>query len=94
MNYLLVNLAVADILYAAFIAPDVILRLTFIHPDGITGTVLCKTLTGGTVAWIGAASSVVTLAAIATERYYSVVYPLGNDRKLTECKLKVCHGEI
>ncbi len=90
MNYLLVNLAIADIVYAAFIGPEVILKFASIHPEGMTGTVLCKLLTGGTVAWIGAASSVVTLVAIAIERYYAVVYPLGNKGKLTERKLKVC----
>ncbi|XP_078367672.1 pyroglutamylated RF-amide peptide receptor-like [Oculina patagonica] len=89
MNYLLVNLAIADIVYAAFIGPEVILKFASIHPEGMTGTVLCKLLTGGTVAWIGAASSVVTLVAIAIERYYAVVYPLGNKGKLTERKLKV-----
>ena len=91
MNYLLVNLAVADILYAVFITPDVFFWLTSTHPDGMTGTVLCKFLTGGKVAWIGATSEFVTLTAIAIERYYAVVYPLGNKGKFTERKLKVCN---
>ena len=91
MNYLLVNLAVGDILYAAFIAPDVVLRLISTHPMGVTGTILCKVLTGGSLAWIAAASLVVTLSAIAIERYYAVVYPVGNKGKLSERKLKVCH---
>ena len=91
MNYLLVNLAVADILYAGFIAPDVLLSLTSTHPEGMVGTVLCKLLTGGQVAWIAAASSIVTLVAIAVERYYAVVYPLGNKGQLTERTLKVCY---
>lgn len=34
INYLLVNLAIADVMYAAFIAPEVILRIAIIHPDG------------------------------------------------------------
>ena len=90
MNYLLVNLAVSDILFAVFIAPDVFLRLTTTHPGGVAGTVLCKLLTGGNVAWIAAASSNVTLVAIAIERYYAVVYPLGNKRQLIMRNLKVC----
>ncbi|KAL9957205.1 hypothetical protein ACROYT_G038814 [Oculina patagonica] len=90
INYLLVNLAVADILYATFIAPRVFFKLPFIrHPDGMTGTVLCKLLTDGNVAWVGAASSFVTLIAIAVERYYAVIYPLGTRGKLTIRKLKV-----
>ncbi len=91
MNYLLVNLAVADILFAAFIAPDIFFALTSTHPEGMVGTVLCKLLTGGNVAYIASASSIVTLVAIAVERYYAVVYPLGDKGELTERKLKVCY---
>ena len=90
INYLLVNLALADILFATFLTPDTIFKLTSIHPDGMTGTVLCKLFTGGKLAWVAAGSSVVTLVAIATERYYAVVYPLGNKGTLTKFKLKVC----
>ena len=67
INYLLVNLALADILYATFITIDTLWRLTATHPDGMTGTVLCKLLTSGLVAWIAANSSVVTLVAILSK---------------------------
>jgi len=89
-----VNLAVADILYGAFMAPRIFLKLNVTHPDGVTGTVLCKLLTDGNVAWVGATSSFVTLVAIAIERYYAVTYPLGNRGKLTKRKLKVCNRQI
>lgn len=89
MNYLLLNLAIADIMCAMFIAPRVYFQLTFNHPDGVIGTFLCKFVTDGSVAWIGGASSIVTLTAIAIERYYAVMYPHGNKWKLTEHKLKV-----
>ena len=85
------NLAVADVLYATFVAPDTVLRLTSTHPGGMTGTVLCKLLTGGNLAWIAGTSSVVTLVSIAAERYYAVIYPISNMGKLTKCKLKVRH---
>ena len=91
INYLLVNLAVADMLYAAFLAPDTFLRLASTHPGGMTGTVLCKLLTGGNLAWVAGTSSVVTLVAIAAERYYAVIYPIGNIGKFTKRKLKVRH---
>ncbi|KXJ16176.1 Alpha-1B adrenergic receptor [Exaiptasia diaphana] len=38
MNYLLVNLAVADITVAIFIAPRYILSRLYTHPTGVTGT--------------------------------------------------------
>ncbi|KAL9957213.1 hypothetical protein ACROYT_G038822 [Oculina patagonica] len=90
INYLLVNLAIADIVYAAFIAPKGYFKLTSVHhPDGMTGLVLCKLLTGGNVAWVGAVSSAVFLVVIAFERYYAVMYPHGHKWKLTNHKLKV-----
>lgn len=76
-------------MYATFITPQYILSHTFTHPDRVTGTMLCKLLTGGNFAWVGAASSVFTLANISIERYYAVMYPLGNKGLLTERKLMV-----
>ncbi|KAL9957300.1 hypothetical protein ACROYT_G038919 [Oculina patagonica] len=89
MNYLLVNLAVADLMVATFFALMHIFIHTFTHPDGVTGTMFCKFLTGGTFGWVGGVSSSFTLVAIATERYYAVIYPHGNKGKLTKSKLKV-----
>ena len=90
INFLLLNLAVADMTVATFFAPAYIVSHTFTHPDGMTGTVLCKLITGGNLAWMGSAASVFTLVAIAIERYYTVIYPHGNKWKLTNRKLKVC----
>ncbi|KAL9951082.1 hypothetical protein ACROYT_G043678 [Oculina patagonica] len=89
IHCLLVNLAVADIMYATFIAPDTFLKLVSTLPGGKTGTVLCQLLIGGNIAWVGAVSSAVTLVAIAIERFYAIVHPLGNEGQLTKCKLKV-----
>ena len=84
------NLAVADFLLAMFMAPSVFFELPFsYHPDGLTGRVLCKFLTHANIAWIGGVSSIVTFLAIAVERYYAVMHPLGNKGKLTKGKLKV-----
>ena len=85
------NLVVADMLYATFEAPATFLRLTSTHPGGMTGTVLCKLLTSGTPAWIAGISSSVTLVAIAAERYYAVIDPIGNVGILTKRKVKVRH---
>jgi len=89
INYLLVNLAVADILFAVFYIPKIILGQTFIEqPEGVAGGLLCTLLTNGTLAWVGASSTVLTLVAIATGRYYVVVYPYRNTGKITMCKLR------
>ena len=89
INYLLVNLAVADAMYAIFVTPQTFLKIIPTHPGGAIGTVLCKLITGGSFAWTGGTSSVVTLVAIAAERYFAVLYPTGNVGKLTKRKLKV-----
>jgi len=91
-----VNLAVADILYVTFISPNVfIIQFSFTNlPDGVTGTVLCKFFITGTLAWVGAASSILTLAVVAVERYYAVVYPLGDKEKITMDNLKVSLTDI
>ena len=89
MNFLLVNLALADIMVAIFIAPQFILIHAFKHPGGIAGTLLCKLLTGGNLMWTGATASSFSLVVIAFERYYAVVYPYNSRRKLTTRKLKV-----
>lgn len=89
LNFLLVNLAISDIVIAIFIIPDFILSRTFSHPDGATGSVLCRLLTGGNFSWVGAASSVFTLMVISIERYHAVLHPYGNRWKLSYHNLKV-----
>ena len=89
MNYLLVNLACADMMVAIFIAPQYIFLHTYKHPRGLTGDYLCKLLTGGTLVWIGGVVSVVSLIAIAFERYFAVLYPHDEKRRISKSKLKV-----
>ena len=90
MNYLLINLAIADMTLATFFAPRYIFMHTFTHPDGMTGKVLCLLVTGGNLAWVGSGASVFTLVVIAIERYHAVINPLGRLCKLSKRKLKVC----
>ena len=87
------NLAVADIIYPIFLIPPTILRHTATHPEGVTGRILCTLLTDGNVSWVGAGLSVFMLVAIAIERYFAVIHPLGNKRNLTMRKLKVGHWD-
>lgn len=91
INFLIFNLATADIFFALFIAPKLIVSLYVKHPDGPASTVLCKLLAGGIFAWVSAMSSVCTLLAIAIERYYMVMYPHGDRWKLIKRKVTVCN---
>ena len=75
MNYLLLNLAIADLLTVLFISPQYVFKHAFIHPRGTAGDYLCKFITGGNLSWIGGVVSAITLVAIAIERYYAVMYP-------------------
>ena len=89
VNLLLLNLAVADMMVGLFMAPQFVLIHFFDHPDGMTGMIICKMLTGSNTAWVGGAASVFTLVAIAFDRYYAVMHPYDSKRKLTNRKLKV-----
>ncbi|KAL9957207.1 hypothetical protein ACROYT_G038816 [Oculina patagonica] len=90
VNVLLVNLVVADFIYAMFITPRVYFKLHIAHhPDGMFGTVLCKLVTGGAIAWTGSASSIFTLVAIAFERYYVIINPFHNKWNRTKHKMQL-----
>ena len=86
-NWLLVNLALADITFAVFQVPNHI--LTFTPSDVTIGSALCKVLTAGNVAWVGAAAGSITLVVIAFERYYTVRSPVSGKGKLTKNTVKV-----
>ena len=90
VNYLLVNLAVSDMMVALFIIPDYIVNWAFQHPSGRTGDYLCIWLTGGSFIWIGMAASTFSLVVFAYERYVAVVHPLSKCWRLTNRRLAVC----
>lgn len=89
VNYLLVNLALADILIGLAILPQYVLRFAFDHPQGDLGEGLCKFVTGGNFIWVGGAASLFTLMAIAFERYFAVLRPYTALGKITAKKLKI-----
>lgn len=86
-NYLLVNLASADMVVSIFIGIQFIATPTFTHPQGTVGSALCKIITGGTPGWVGAVASVFSLVAIAIERYWAVLHPHSQKIKLTKTKI-------
>ena len=87
VNNLLVNLAAADIIVGILFGIQYIITPLLNHPEGLTGDILCKLVTGGVLGWVRAVSSVFSLVAIAIERYYAVMFPLSQKRKLTRKKV-------
>ncbi|KAL9956311.1 hypothetical protein ACROYT_G037773 [Oculina patagonica] len=89
LNYLLVNLAVADMMFALSIGIQYIMMQFIVHPEGQTGQYLCKFVTDGAIAWIGGAVSSLCLVYIAIERYFAIIHPLRQVGRFTRRRLKV-----
>jgi len=88
LDYLFVNLALADITVAVFAIPRYVLNHAFVHPLGSFGDFLCRFVTGGNLMWTGGAASVFTLVTIAFERRHaSRPYQVG--QRLSKPKLRV-----
>ena len=88
INYLLFNLAVADIITVTFTSPQYIFIHLFTHPTGTTGDFLCKFITGGNISWMGGVASVFSLVAISFERYQAVTNPYNQAFKFSLSKAK------
>ena len=88
VNYLLVNLAAADMTVALFIAARYIFTLIFSHPKGTAGDVLCQLITGEPFVWVGALASAYSLVCIALERYLAIKFPYDERKRITTTKLK------
>ena len=88
MNYLLVNLAAADMTVAVFIAARYIFTLIFAHPEGRAGDVVCQVITGEAFVWVGALASTFSLVCIALERYLAIKFPYDDRKRVTTTKLK------
>ena len=88
INYLFLNVALADILVATSLIPQYILRPVLTHPDGWAGTLICKLFTGGFTMWVAGFAATVTHVVIAIERFYAT-RPENHTRKLSGRKLKL-----
>ncbi|KAM7438526.1 hypothetical protein ABFA07_011982 [Porites harrisoni] len=78
INYLIINMASSDILFTVFVIPRLIVEL-YSAPlkwfvSGIFGSLLCKL--DYFVQDIATAVSILSLVAIAFDRFYGVVYPM------------------
>ena len=84
LNYLLFNLAVADMLTGVFAVPENVFSPTFQEIEGVAVDVLCKLFGHGNLNFPCNIVSALSLAAIAYERYQAVVYPLTAKDKITK----------
>lgn len=72
LYHLVANLAIADLVIVISFTPRHILEGLFHHPQGLVGTILCKTITSDTFTWVGAVASSITLVVIAYERFAAI----------------------
>ncbi|EDO35028.1 predicted protein, partial [Nematostella vectensis] len=89
MNYLLLNLAISDIVLLMFFSPNFVFGAYFTHPGGKLGDILCASVTGESLAWTGGYASAFSLTIIAIERYYAVVKPTHAKKAFTMRRLKL-----
>ena len=89
LNYLLVNLAVADMVFALSILTRYLIMPFITLPEGQTGRFLCTFLAGEGIGWIGAAESILCLVYIAVERYCAIIHPLRQLGRFTRRRLKI-----
>ena len=89
LNYLLVNLAVADMVFALSILIRYLLIPFITLPEGQTGRSLCTVVTSAALGWIGAAESILCLVYIAVERYFAIIHPLRQRGKFSRRRLKI-----
>ena len=88
LNYLILNLAVADLTVGVFLAPSLMLTPITTYPPGLTGDILCCLFRGG-LAWTAFFPSVYSLVCIAFERYYAIMKPYSIRHRTTIKKLKI-----
>ena len=73
LAYILINLAVVDILTEIFGTVGVLLEYEVMkHPNGLFGDIVCKTITSHTLTWSFTNISVLTVVLLAWERYRAV----------------------
>lgn len=83
MNFLLVNLAIADLLTLLWCLPGTILPYTA-QPSGRLGNFLCKFITTHSIAGICMIVSGLTLTLISVERYKALVTPMETRFRLSK----------
>lgn len=76
INWLLIHLAIADLLVAVFFISTCVLSHFVQLPSGFLGNLLCKFVFNGVIGWVAATASSFLLMVIAFDRYRATLYPL------------------
>ena len=81
-NYLLVNLAVADLLSLLFCPGFYDFALHNVKLEQTIGDFVCKVFAGNAVLSVTVLESIFTLTVVAVERYFSLVQPFNTSARL------------
>ena len=82
-NFLLANLALADLITLASCPPGLVLMFVQ-HPGGTLGNFMCKFVTKHHPAGVALLTSGFTLTLISVERYNALLKPMKRRRRLTK----------
>ena len=93
-NFLLVNLAVSDVITLLWCPRTYSFAFYPIHPTGRLGDYICKIFTGNAIISVAIASSVLTLTILATERYHALMKPMQSELRLTLERVKYVVGIV
>ncbi|XP_038067316.1 neuromedin-U receptor 2-like [Patiria miniata] len=94
-NYLLVNLAVADMLlclyniFSGLLYNDDCKIIDYVHKSFGEKVVFCRFLQSPFLSWVFSYASAYNLCVVTLERYVAIVHPLQYARKLTATRMKI-----
>ena len=89
VNYLLLNLAITDLLVGFLSVPFNVLGSLYLHPTGKAGDTFCKFISYDNVFYICAQISALTLVGVSYERYQAVVFPMSAREKVSTKKVLI-----
>ena len=88
-NYLLMNLAVADVLTLLLCPGLYDFALTSVRLHGFSGDVICKLFAGNAIVPITINAAVITVCTIAVERYLVLVKPFRTALRISKESVRV-----
>jgi len=88
-NYLLLNLAVGDLIALLFCPGFYEFALKNVQLGATVGDVMCKLFFGNAIVCVAWDASILTLSVIAIERFIGIVIPFNNDWALTKKRVSL-----